>query len=266
MPTLPPGCVTGDDIQVVKLSYINQDFQKTSGLDFELQLALLERAEDLGNRTERHVCEQVRPYQRRPAVPRRGQLQRNEFRLSERRLDREREVRLDAREPPLTRDSAPHRAARERRGRPGSADGGAAASIRWISSTTTRFAGGRSGVTAAVLNATDAMDPIRQGDLARRRASSTTSGAGFIASGSAGASRARRRPPGGFGPAPAEGATFGGERVQGRRRGRPAVRRQRGPARPRRGAGRPARPRRGAERGAHPGRRRGAPAGPVWPR
>ena len=31
---LPAGCVTGDDIQVMKLSYINQDYQKTAGVDF----------------------------------------------------------------------------------------------------------------------------------------------------------------------------------------------------------------------------------------
>ena len=33
-PVAPAGCVTGDDIALFTLSYINQDFQKTAGLDF----------------------------------------------------------------------------------------------------------------------------------------------------------------------------------------------------------------------------------------
>jgi len=33
-PVAPAGCVTGDDIELMILSYINQDFQRTSGLDF----------------------------------------------------------------------------------------------------------------------------------------------------------------------------------------------------------------------------------------
>lgn len=164
MPTPPPGCVTGDDIQVVKLSYINQDFQKTSGLDFGFNWRFRGDAGDWGvglNGT----------YVNKYDLTSEGQVfhgagSYNATNFGYPNADLIANVRLD------WSRSNHHLRATLHHISPLKNDEADLDPLTEVKSFDTldlvydyTLPGGRSGVTASVLNATDAMDPIRQGDL-----------------------------------------------------------------------------------------------------